>query len=380
MMTQQIVQKSKNAIISGRFWLIQILVWSAYSLQMALQSFEVQRAASGVVAYEETIIKSMIPGVLAFVITSSFRPLLVRAKNLEVRYFVAIAVIACLIGALVFAVAHFQSKYLLGIYDTSPLYDWRRWISHAPSRLVILGAWTSAYIAIVSFSDSSAHRERAKSLEADAERARIQMLRYQINPHLLFNALNTVSGHVLNKDLAAADQSVQHLSRFLRFSLGDRENAATTLAVELHRIQLYLNVERTRFGEMLEINIDVPPDLLQAQLPPLLLQPLVENAMKHGLSKSSKGGVVCLQARRATADAISIVVRNSIPADGLVAAGGDDCPSFGMGLRNVEERMSLFFAGASRLTIVENDDLSFAVELLFPLLCDGEDLDDSYDT
>jgi len=132
-----------------------------------------------------------------------------------------------------------------------------------------------------------------------------------------------------------------------------------------------LDVERTRFGDKLKTEFDIPETLRSVRLPPLLLQPLVENAMKHGLGRSTEGGVIQIRAAN-SGDRTIILVRNVTAPTALGDAddSGEGRVSFGLGLKNVKERLTMFFEGDASLEVVERTDTTFAVELNFPNLAE----------
>lgn len=367
--------KGTGAFLEGRrFWMIQLIVWTAFFVLEVYQGVEFRRGNDIPIEMRVVLEKAMMPSVLGLVITSVFRLLFVRIAHWEERRLIATAVGACLVGSVLFAYGHYELKWLFDYHEHSQLTNWRGWLAYAPSRLVILGAWTSVYVAIVFLGEAMHHRARTKELETAAAQARSEMLRYQVNPHLLFNALNTVSGHVLNGDLSSADKAIQSLSRLLRFSLSDGEAASINLEQEIFRVKLYLDVEKTRFGDELKITFDIADEMKPVELPPLLLQPLVENAMKHGLSQSEKGGAVLICAKKEGPEGV-IIVRNEMPEDGMVEPNGVKPVSFGLGLKNVKERLEMFFDGKTSTTITENSKHAFAVELRFPYAAARDDDD-----
>ncbi len=358
-------KQSHPMIREGRFWLVQLIVWSAFAALEISGAIESRQADGIEIVLNDIALKAMIPTSLGFTITSIFRFILLRVQHFDEKRFVAVAVGICLVGSVVYAIGHYEMKYLLGFHATSQLSEWRNWLSHAPSRLVILGGWTSVYVALTFISETVRNRSRMGELETAAAKARSEMLRYQVNPHLLFNALNTVSGHVLNKDTASADEAIQSLSDLLRFSLSDDEATSISLDQEIHRLRLYLAVEQTRFGETLKTDFSIPDELRAVELPPFLLQPLVENAMKHGISKSTEGGLIEVRAEKAGED-IHIIVRDEISKGSLDMETKPAPVSLGVGLKNVTERLAMFYGDAARLDIIEDTDQSFAVRVVLP--------------
>jgi len=357
--------KQLNTIPSGRrFWVAQFIFWGAFWALTVSQSIEFQRANDLMVIPARVTSMALMPAGLGFAITTAFRFIFIRVRHLDEKRFLIIAAVACLIGSVIFAIGHFELKHIFGIYETSQITDWRRWLHYAPSRFIILASWTTAFLYLLFSGETTRQRARLSELETAAAMARSEMLRYQVNPHLLFNALTTVSGHVLNDDMRSADTSIQSLSDLLRISLSDGEATSISLEQEISRLRLYLDVERTRFGDNLKTRFHIPEELKDVKLPPLLLQPLVENAMKHGISRSTKGGIITVDASQ-EGDIISITVRNEMPGDGLVEHGAAKEDSFGVGLKNVSERLDMFFDGETSFEIIENGNTSFAVKLTF---------------
>jgi hypothetical protein len=164
--------------------------------------------------------------------------------------------------------------------------------------LDILVYWSlvGACQAIVNFRRSEQRERRAAELEARLTRSKLQALRMQINPHFLFNTLNAVSTLIhLNPD--AADKMVGDLSNLLRRSLDGLEEQEIPLAQELEFIRTYVGIEQKRFGNRLRMEQSVPEELLKALIPSLLLQPLVENAIRHGIEPQRGPGVIMIQAK-----------------------------------------------------------------------------------
>ena len=124
------------------------------------------------------------------------------------------------------------------------------------------------------------------------------MLRYQLNPHFLFNTLNAISTLVLEKDTPNANEMLTKLSAFLRYSLDSDPLQKTSLAEEVRALQLYLDIESTRFGARLKITTDIAEETLDAKVPSLILQPAIENAIKYAIAKMEDGGEIIINARR----------------------------------------------------------------------------------
>ncbi len=163
--------------------------------------------------------------------------------------------------------------------------------------LTLLGGWSALYYAINFFLTVEQQADRLERLEAQATAAQLAMLRYQLNPHFLFNTLNSISTLVLLKQTEPANAMLTRLSGFLRHTLVAQPGSQVTLAQEIETLQLYLDIERMRFEERLRTHFDIDDAAMHAQLPAMLLQPLVENAIKYAVGQQEEGARISLTAR-----------------------------------------------------------------------------------
>lgn len=189
--------------------------------------------------------------------------------------------------------------------------------------------------------------QRALTLLVQAREAELRALRAQIDPHFLFNSLNSISA-LTSSDPASARRMCLELGDFLRRTLvlGTRERI--TFAEELDLAEGYLRVEQIRFGQRLRVERDVEGTVLQAPVPPLLLQPLVENAVRHGIAQTLEGGTIRIEARR-EGPRLRVSVTN--PSD----PGSKGKPGAGVGLRNVAGRLRTLFGGEARIDTRDAD-------------------------
>jgi len=175
---------------------------------------------------------------------------------------------------------------------------------------------------------------RATQLEGQLAKAHLQTLKSQLQPHFLFNTLNSISALMLT-DVAAADRMMISLGDLLRMSLKENENQITTLARETEFLSLYLEIERIRFEDKLHVLMDIAPNCLDAQVPHLLLQPLVENAVRHGISRRSDPGEVSVVAKHQGRH-LEIWIRDTGPGLSLPLPA---VPSHGLGLKITRDRL-----------------------------------------
>jgi hypothetical protein len=206
--------------------------------------------------------------------------------------------------------------------------------------------------------------ERVRQLETRelqvrlmAQDAELRMLRAQVDPHFLFNSLNSISA-LTSIDPAAAREMVNQLADFFRHSLGLRAGRKVTLAQELEQVAHFIAIEQVRFGPRLRFEVEVGEGAADCLLPPMLLQPLVENAVKHGIGQMVEPGTIRIHAARAGSQ-LRIQIENDIDPDGAPKKG------MGIGLENVRQRLAAGYgieAGA-RWT---REDARFRVELTLP--------------
>jgi two-component system LytT family sensor kinase len=205
---------------------------------------------------------------------------------------------------------------------------------------------------------------REREISALATEAELRALRAQINPHFLFNALTTV-GYLIQEAPARALDTLMRLTTLLRSSLRS-EGEFTTLGHERKLLECYLQIERERFEERLEAAIDVPEALAMLQIPSLIVQPLVENAIKHGIAPSRTGGRVAVTARRDW-DADGAPLRITVTNTGVPLQGRQPHPDEGIGLHNVERRLRCYYGDAARVTLTTGLRGETVAELVLPV-------------
>ena len=222
-------------------------------------------------------------------------------------------------------------------------------------------AWCAVVLAL-SY-DEMTREQSLRLLEAQALAAESQnqMLRYQINPHFLFNTLNALSSLILQKDVERAERMVLSLSNFLRASLEKAPGDKITLADELTAQHQYLAIEQERFGDRLRLSEATPPELRDALVPGLILQPLIENAVKYGVARTTRPVAIEISAEQ-RGDRLAITVR-----DDAVPDIADAPATLGVGLANVRRRLEVLYGEAGVLTCGPRPDGGFAATVELPL-------------
>ncbi|MCC6349592.1 MAG: histidine kinase [Candidatus Eisenbacteria bacterium] len=211
----------------------------------------------------------------------------------------------------------------------------------------------------LAFEASHAAQRRVLETEVSAREAELRALRAQLNPHFLFNSLNSIAS-LVGSDPEGARRMCERLGDFLRRTLALGARDAVTLGEELELVDRYLAIEQVRFGARLAFDRRIGPGALECVVPPLLLQPLVENAVKHGVADRVEGGTIVVEANR-DADLLRILVENPLDEEAPSRRGS------GLGLENVRRRLDAYGAQEARLE-ARRDGGMFRVSLTLPAL------------
>lgn len=221
-------------------------------------------------------------------------------------------------------------------------------------------AWAMLYI-VMTYAARAVHAERAAmEYRTQAQLAQLKALRYQINPHFLFNTLNSLSTLVLQRRTEEAEQMIMNLSRFLRTSLSGDPAEDVPLADEMRMQRLYLDIEQVRFPERLSVTVDIPKELENVRVPGLILQPIVENAIKHGVARTNAPVTLAIRARASDGALHLTVEDNARPS--TPGARGE-----GVGLRNVCDRLATRFGAAATCSYGPRPDGGFSVHIIVPM-------------
>jgi two-component system sensor histidine kinase AlgZ len=199
--------------------------------------------------------------------------------------------------------------------------------------------------------------QTSRRSELLAREAQLRALKAQVNPHFLFNSLNSISALTASDPVRAREMCIQ-LADFLRTSLRLGERASIPFSEEMELTRMYLSVEQVRFGRRLQLSVDVEPACGACEVPALLIQPLVENAVKHGIALLDEGGAILMLGRRVK-EGLRFTIEN--PYDPLAPASRS-----GIGLANVRQRLEARYGNAARLEVEASDDV-YRVTLVVPV-------------
>lgn len=240
------------------------------------------------------------------------------------------------------------------------------YVSGVLGSFYILLCWSGIYFGSKYQYQLQVERERTLAATAAAHQAQLKMLRYQLNPHFLFNTLNAISTLILDRKNETANLAVTRLSDFLRYSLDKDPMKRVTLRQELEALDLYLGIEKVRFGERLTVHREIESQALDGLVPSLILQPLIENAIKYAITPREEGGTIRIGAKVHHGD-ISLTIADDGPGLGNADNGGK---SSGVGLRNTRERLRQLYGERQAFTLAPNVPHGLVITINIPLESD----------
>ncbi|MBL4858820.1 MAG: histidine kinase [Erythrobacter sp.] len=347
------------------FWNLQLAGWGGTAVLRAMSAF----AGGQPLEFFFVILIAMITGFSISLILSVVYAYLIRQRPLVTWGGTAVAL------AIAVSVYSFIDSWVLGLTGSSGDSDFVRiFIGIYFFDLTLLGAWSALYYAINFFLQVEQQADRLERLEAQATSAQLAMLRYQLNPHFLFNTLNSISTLVLLKQTEPANAMLTRLSSFLRHTLVTQPGGKVTVAQEVETLKLYLEIERMRFEERLQTDFRVEENAAKAQIPSMLLQPLIENAIKYGVSPQEEGAEISLLAQ-IVGPRLRITVSDTGPGVDVVGTS-DDLPavmathkrrdSTGGGLANIRDRLAQAYGDDHRFEIRSPESGGFTVLIEIP--------------
>jgi len=242
---------------------------------------------------------------------------------------------------------------------------WRSVAESALSWYFIFAAWAAVYVAMSQAKQLRAADRHAAMLAREAQEAQLRALRYQINPHFLFNTLNSLSSLILSQKTDVAEQMLMNLSTFFRATLSADPTADISLDDEIKLQRLYLDIEQIRFPDRLTVAVDVPDALRTTRVPVLILQPVVENAVKYGVARSRRHVTVRISAYE-EAGRLHIKVKDDgeIPADEFEPGEG----STGVGLKNVCDRLIARYGSRAGCMHGPDPEGGYTVHIYMPVV------------
>jgi len=354
------------------FWVLHLGGWFAWGLvvKYALTRFSMEGTPPNYFLYV------MIITTIGIVITLGMRLVYRYLWNHPVRTQVLGFIAACAVGgylwlksrSFIFYTWFEHAKDMEAWKEemgqaAAELYEKVSFMNYYLDSITIILAWSVLYFAIKYYQIFQEVQNSALKSAAMAHEAQLKMLRYQLNPHFLFNTLNAISTLILEQQTELANRMVTKLSSFLRYSLDNDPMQKITLKQELAALKLYLDIEKVRFEERLNLELDIGEEAAGALIPSLLLQPLVENAIKYGIARSEEGGHLRIAARVFAGD---LLLELSDDGPGVELVDGQIPDANGVGLRNTRERLEELYGSHHSFSLSETEPHGLTIRMRIP--------------
>ena len=336
------------------FWILQSAGWTGYFILRSLSGFANNMGAIWIV---HTALLTATGYSLTLLMASLFRRLI--AMRPVITLLLSLGAVA--LAAAAFSAIETWSYATFLRPDAKPVGV--EYLGAILLNFALLAAWAALYYGINYFLLLEEQIKQRERLESQASTAQLAMLRYQLNPHFLFNTLNSISTLVLLKQTERANAMLARLSSFLRYTLVNEPTAKVTLAQEVETLKLYLEIEKMRFEDRLRPHFKIDSETIGARLPSLLLQPLIENAIKYAVTPSENGADIWLTAAR-EGRAVRIEVADNGEGGGAALSAGQS--STGVGLANIRDRLTQAYGAAHGFTTRKNEHGGFSVILEIP--------------
>lgn len=336
------------------FWALHAAGWAAYGITQYVGALFYEKPQN----YARVWLVAAIAG---FILSAPMRYIYRRLWGQPPRTIFVGVLLTCYITALALRVV-INLSYVEFVAPDWQMQTRFEIFGGALSTAYLLFCWSVLYFGIKFYESKRQQEEAMLKAVALAQEAQLKMLRYQLNPHFLFNTLNAISTLILDNQNRKANHAVARLSDFLRYTLDQDPMKKVTLRQEIEALNLYLGTERLRFGERLRLEYAIEEPALEALVPSLLLQPLLENALKYAVSMREQGGLVRIEGRTREG-----LLELSVLDDGPgLPDGPPPSDRRGVGLANTRERLKVLYGENCRFAAI-NTHPGLRVELALPL-------------
>jgi two-component system LytT family sensor kinase len=334
------------------FWSLHAVGWIGYGLSQYMGAL----LWSKPIEYTQVILISTVWG---FIVSAPLRYVCRRLWGRPLKAMISVALVIAFLDALAWCIV---VNWAYQRYD--PSHHVNFWVDLFVSGFratYLIAGWMGLYFGVRFYESMQFQREAALRASALAQEAQLKMLRYQLNPHFLFNTLNAISTLILDNRNATANSAVTGLSEFLRYTLDQDPMKKVTVAQEIEALDLYLNIEKMRFGPRLAIEFAIEDSATDVLMPSLLLQPLIENAIKYAVSPREEGGCIRIGAHL-TGGTLQLEVSDDGPGmrNPTRLANGR-----GVGIRNTCERLRVLYDERGHVDVT-NTEPGLRVALTFP--------------
>lgn len=357
--TMSIVDQATTSSRFRSFWPLQLGGWLLYALVTAASVFPLRTMRDDVAYHIAFLLAGFICSFLMYAVCHA----LWNARVPLIRALFTCTVVAYGLGILISAVSHWSEIY----FGRSPeRYHWSYVFVYASSGCFVLAAWGFLYFGIKHYHALEEEQQRMQDLEVMARDAQMRALRYQLQPHFLFNTLNAISTLVLDNQPRLATQMIARLADLLRRTLESPDTHQVSLKEEIAVTKEYLALEKVRFGTRLNVTYAIDPDTEDAQVPRFLLQPLVENAIRHGIAKRAQGGNLVLRSEAANGRLRIKIENDQAESDQAVLPRDSPFRHRGVGLANTRARLQQMYGFEATLETHATATRTYEVRISMP--------------
>ncbi|MEP1743908.1 MAG: histidine kinase [Kangiellaceae bacterium] len=322
-----------------QFWMLQIAGWSGYLVVVFMAIIRPQIGEQGF-NFAGQIFNLFVETMVGFGL-SYFQWIFIRKiVHFPLRLTILLSFVSAATLGIIFNIFKLGA-YKVIVFDQQWNEDWNMlefggWLLFSIATMFV---WTSIYFIMLYNTKLQKEHEKLLRAETAAKDAQLQMLRYQLNPHFMFNTMNAISTLIYKNDNERANEMLDKLCEFFRYTLDKSDRASSPLHKEIELLELYLSIEKARFGRRLNVDINVDNELMDCRIPYMLLQPIVENSIKYAIEPSKLGGTIYVNAK-AIEHRLQIQIIDQGEANKDLSREG-----FGIGLRNTEARLDAMYNG-----------------------------------
>lgn len=337
------------------FWVLQVAGWLGYALLNYIGSkvFEMRDI------YIFVIILNAYAGCL---MTIPLRYLYRRIWNAKPVVLLGVVFSASYVVGTLWSVVQKFNLWEIYRHGYRPT-EWFYYFQQGLDSVYIVLCWSGLYFGVKYYQLLQSEKQKALKANTMAHEAQLKMLRYQLNPHFLFNTLNAISTLILVEENKNANQMVSRLSDFLRYTLNTDPIRKVPLEQEIHALMLYLEIEKVRFEDRLSVDVDISAQANRALVPSLILQPLIENSIKYAIASLETGGQIQISAQ-VFANELLLEVSDNGPGTDIIS--GELAKLSGVGLANTKDRLKTLYDNNYSFVLADNEPQGLKINIRVP--------------
>ena len=345
---------------SQQFWTLQITGWLGYALVVFLAIIRPQLSEPNF-NLSGQIINLIVETLSGFVLSYWQWLFIRRIVHFPLKKMLFFSFFSAAILGLLYNVIKMSSFKVIVYHqhwnEAWNMLEFGGWLMFS---LTTMFVWTAIFFIMLYNTKLQKEHEMLLRAQTSAKDAQLQMLRYQLNPHFMFNTMNAISTLIYKNENDKANEMLDKLCEFFRYTLDEHAKNKTTLRKELQLLDLYLSIEKVRFSDRLTIKMNISEQVLCCQVPSMLLQPLVENSIKYAIEPRKAAGSITITAEKQGSRLILQVIDNGDGQNNAVSNG------FGIGMSNTKARLDAMFNGDYQINITDNEEKGTTVYISIP--------------